>query len=117
MRPSGAFRLSGTITAAQGLHERVSKPNAVLLITAANGGGVAVAVKRVVNPVLPLHYSITTDDLALPGPVWNGPLQVAVSVNRHGQVGVTRQGDMSGTHRGEARSGDRHVNIVIDTQH
>lgn len=111
-----AFSLRGSITAPPRLQKRAEKPNSVLLIVATNSAGVPVAVKRIINPRFPLHYSMNENDLLLPGPVWQGPLTVTVHVNKHGRLGTQKKRDLRGYHRGTARSGDRSVNVVIDQE-
>lgn len=110
----GDFSFSGSITAPPPIQRLTERPNLVLYIIATNSGGVPVAVKKIINPRLPIHYRITADDLILPGLPEYGPLTVTVVVNNHGKLGVSKRGDLRGTHRGLIRSGDRHVNIVID---
>ncbi len=108
------FQFSGSITAPPPIQKLAERPNLVLYVVATNSGGVPVAVKKIVNPRLPIHYRITSDDLILPGETWDGPLTVTVVVNNHGKLGVLKRGDLRGTHRGLIRSGARHVDIVID---
>lgn len=113
---SASFSLSGTITAVSRLRHRTERPNTVLFIVAANEGGVPVAVKRVINPRLPIHYQLGPQDLVLPGPAWKGPLLVSAHLNTHGQVGTVAPGDLRGRHPGPVRSGERHVDIVVDEE-
>jgi hypothetical protein len=108
------FSMSGGITATARLQKIASRPNMVLLIVASNEKGVPVAVHRVVNPQLPLSYTLGPSDLVLPGPAWHGLLSVQVYVNKHGQLGKIQRGDLRGTARGMSRSGERHANVVID---
>jgi hypothetical protein len=75
-----------------------------------------VAIERIVNPRLPLRYELDEKDLVLPGKAWGGPLTVKVLVNRHGKVGVSERGDLRGIHKGKARSGEQHVNVVVDEE-
>ena len=110
----GDFHFSGSITAPPPIQKLTKRPNLVLYVIATNSGGVPVAVKKIINPRLPIHYHITTDDLILPGKAEYGPLTVTVVVNNHGKLGVLKRGDLRGTHRGLIRSGARHVDIVID---
>lgn len=98
------------------MQKRTQGPNTVLIIVAANAGGIPVAVKRVINPKLPLHYRMGYEDLVLPGPVWKGPLTIRVFVNSHGKVGTVERGDLRGSYRGPVYTGERHVDIVIDEE-
>lgn len=110
------FHLSGGITAPPHIQKRTEQNNTVLFVVAVNAGGVPVAVRRYINPKLPLLYQLREEDLVLPGPAWKGPLNVTVHVNTHGSVGDVRPGDLTGTHHGPVHSGERHADIVIDRQ-
>ncbi|MFH2204722.1 MAG: hypothetical protein ABIJ96_16535 [Elusimicrobiota bacterium] len=111
-----SFHFSGSITAPPPIQKLTQRPNLVLFIVATNNSGVPVAIKKIINPTLPVHYRMNAEDLVLPGPAWAGPLQVRVVVNSHGTLGVTLKGDLRGTHRGEVWSGGRDINVVIDQQ-
>jgi len=104
------------VTAAPRLQKVIERPNTVLYITAANPGGVPIAVKRFINPRLPLDYKLGPEDVVFPGEAWEGTLTVKVDANRHGEVGVTKPGDLRGFHKGQVRSGSRDVDIVIEEE-
>ena len=108
------FSLSGSITVSARLHHRAEMPNTVLFIVASNAAGVPIAVQRIINPTFPLEYRMSNEDLVLPGPVWGGALTVKTLVNSSGKVGVTQRGDLTGSHRGSVRAGERGVDVVID---
>lgn len=110
------FRISGTITIASHLQGRAPKNNAVLFIVAKNMGGVPVAVRRIVNPQFPVSFSLTEEDLLVPGSRPKGPLLLQVQMNTHGNVGMPARGDLEGTRPDPVRSGERGVHIVIDKQ-
>jgi hypothetical protein len=110
------FQVSGSITASVHILQKIQRPNTVLFIVATNSGGVPVAVKRIINPQLPVEYHLDNEDLILPGPVWNGPLRIKVHVNTHGKVGLTIHGDLVGTYPGSVYSGEQNVHIVIDSE-
>ena len=109
------FSISGVITPAPQLQKLTdNRPNAVLFIIASNAAGIPVAIRRVVHPKLPLAYTLTEEDLLLPGPVYPGPLTLKVQITNHGQVGILAHGDLTGSHRGLVHSGDGGVDVVID---
>lgn len=112
----GGFRLSGTVIAPPRFVKRVETPNMMLFVTALNSGGVPVAAKRFVNPRLPLDWTMGPDDFIFPDRDWSGTMTVRVSVNGHGKVGVLQKGDLYGDHRHPVLSGDRAVDVVIDTE-
>lgn len=113
---AGGFRLSGTVLVSHRYQKRLETPNMVMFVTAANMGGVPVAVKKFVNPTLPLAWKMSPEDMILPGRDWDGTLSVRVTVNQHGKVGEVRAGDLVGEHRHPVYSGDRSVDIVIDSE-
>jgi hypothetical protein len=112
----GEFKVSGTITIAAHLQSKVPRQNFVLFIVATNLGGVPVAVKRIVNPQFPVSYTLTDEDLIVPGSDPKEPLLVQVQMNTHGNVGKPVRGDLVGHHPDPVRSGERWAHIVIDQQ-
>ncbi|TBR17334.1 hypothetical protein EPO15_17115 [bacterium] len=113
---AGGFRLSGTVLVSNRFQKRLETPNMVMFVTAANTGGVPVAVKKFVNPTFPLDWTMAPEDMILPGRDWDGTLDVRVTVNSHGKVGEVRPGDLLGEHRHPVHSGDRSVDVVIDAE-
>jgi hypothetical protein len=111
---SREFRLSGSITVATHMLNRVPKTNVVLFIVAKNEGGVPVAVKRVVNPQFPVDYVLTGEDLIVPGSTPKGALTLEVEMNTHGNVGQPVKGDFWGVHPDPVYAGERFVHVVID---
>lgn len=111
---SNSFRLSGDITMSPKLRGRDPAPNTILFIVAANSAGIPVAVKKIINPKLPLSYRMDEEDLVLPGPGWKTPLNVKVYVNAHGRIGQPGPGDLGGSYRSLAHPPERFVSIVID---
>jgi cytochrome c-type biogenesis protein CcmH len=108
------FRVSGTITVASYLQTRIPKENGVLFIVAKNLGGVPYAVRRVVNPMFPVTYTLTGDDLVVPGSHPKDALRVTVEMNTHGNVGQAQRGDLAGEYPDVVYPGERRVHIVID---
>lgn len=113
---AGGFRLSGTVMASPRYKKLIETPNMVLFVVAENAGGVPVAVKRFVNPRLPLQWRMSQEDLVLPGRDWEGALSVHVDVNAHDRIGRPQSGDLYGEHHHPLRSGDSAVDIVVDQQ-
>lgn len=112
----GRFVVAGAVTAPPRFHAAIDRPNAVLFVVATNAAGVPVAVKRVINPRLPLAYELRREDLVLPGPAWRGALSVRVYITPHGKLGEWTRGDLRGAHPGTVRTGERHANVVVDEQ-
>ena len=113
---SREFNVSGTITIAAPLQAKAPKSNSVLFVIARNKGGVPVAVHRIVNPQFPVSFTLTEQDLLVPGSRPENPLQLEVQMNSHGNVGMPVRGDLEGTHRDPVYPGERGVHIVIDKE-
>ena len=54
-----------------------------------------VAIKRVVNPKFPLEFTLGEEDLLTEGV--EGPLKMEVQINKHGQLGIIKEGDVFGS--------------------
>jgi hypothetical protein len=103
-----------TITGA--LQARASVPNMVLLIVAKNSGAVPVAVKRVVNPRFPVAFTLTREDLLVPGQDPQGPFTLDAELNAHGQAGAPLKGDLRGKAKRPVKSGEHGVEIRVDEE-
>lgn len=114
--PWGEFKLSGEITVAGPLRNKLPKENSVLFVVAKNLGGMPVAVHRIVNPHFPVAYTLTKDDVLVPGYRPKGPLLLYVEMNTHGNVGAARKGDFAGRHPDTVAARQSRVHIVIDEQ-
>ncbi len=114
--PWGEFKVTGEITVAAPLVEKIPRENFVLFIVAKNAGGMPVAVRRIVNPHFPVSYELNKDDVLIPGYRPKGPLRVGVEMNSHGNVGAPVRGDFAGQHRDAIRARESRVHVVIDRQ-
>lgn len=112
----GQFRVGGTITLAAHLRHRIPRTNAVLFIVAKNRGGVALAVRRIVNPQFPIYYILDSADLIVPGSRPKGPFKIVVQMNTHGNVGAPRKGDFEGECPDLVHPGERYAHVVLDTE-
>lgn len=110
---TGDFRLSGSVDIAPALEARAPKTNSVLFVIAQNEGGVPVAVHRIVNPEFPAEFTMSSQDLLVPGIRRNERLTIVVRLNGHGMLDSPRPGDLEGRCPGQVRPGDRGVNINI----
>jgi hypothetical protein len=114
--PWGELKVSGEITVAPTLAERVPTQNSVLFIVAKNLGGMPVAVRRIVNPQFPVAYELTKDDVLIPGYRPKGPMRVFVEMNTHGNVGAAIKGDFVGDNPDTISARQSRVHVVIDRQ-
>lgn len=112
---TGDFRLSGVVEISPALEARAPKTNSVLFVVARNGGGVPLAVHRIVNPEFPAAFEMSAQDLLVPGIRRNEPLTIVVRLNAHGILGEPKPGDLEGAGpAGGARLGDRGVRVRLE---
>ena len=110
------FLISGTITMAANLQAKIPHNNSVLFIIAKNMGGVPIAVRRIVNPQFPVSFSLTADDLLIPGARPKTELLLQVQMNSHGSVGTPSHGDLEGVHPDPVSPREQGIHITIDRQ-
>ena len=111
---TGDFRLSGVVEISPLLAARAPKTNSVLFVIAENAGGVPVAVHRIVNPEFPASFSMTPQDLLVPGIRRNEILSIVARLNAHGILGAPKPGDLEGRASQLAHPGDRSVKLRLD---
>jgi hypothetical protein len=111
---TGDFRLSGVVEISPSLEARAPKTNSVLFVIAQNAGGVPVAVHRIVNPEFPAPFTMSSQDLLVPGIRRNEHLVVVARLNAHGILGAPKPGDLEGRSADPAHPGDRGVKVRLD---
>jgi len=111
---TGDFRLSGVVEISPALEARAPKTNSVLFIIAQNAGGVPVAVHRIVNPEFPASFTMSPQDLLVPGIRNNEHLIIVARLNAHGVLSAPKQGDLEGRSPDPAHPGDHGVKVRLD---
>ncbi|MFQ5894615.1 MAG: hypothetical protein ACE5JJ_02200 [Nitrospinota bacterium] len=110
-----AESISGTISVAPELQERAAKIRTLFIIARPEGGGLPLAVQRLVRPRFPFRYYLTADDQMLKVMPFRGRLHIIARLSASGMAGRPRPGDLEGRFRGNpARVGQRGVDILID---
>ncbi len=111
---TGDFRLTGVVEISPLLEARAPKTNSVLFIIAQNAGGVPVAVHRIVNPEFPAAFTMSPQDLLVPGIRRNESLTIVARLNAHGILSAPKPGDLEGRSPEPAHPGDHGVKIRLD---
>ena len=111
---TGDFRLSGVVEITPALEARAPKTNSVLFIIAQNAGGVPVAVHRIVNPEFPAAFTMSPQDLLVPGIRNNEHLIIVARLNAHGILSAPKPGDLEGRSPDPAHPGDHGVRVRLD---
>jgi hypothetical protein len=111
---TGDFRLTGVVEISPTLEARAPKTNSVLFVIAQNAGGVPVAVHRIVNPEFPAAFTMSPQDLLVPGIRRNERLTIVARLNAHGILSAPKPGDLEGRSPDPAHPGDHGVKIRLD---
>lgn len=108
------FRASGTVFITTEMAAAMPGPNSMLFVVARNDGGVPVAVKKIINPVFPAKFEMTTANLIMPD-LLTGRLYLEAMLNTHGQLGVSRKGDIKGALNSGVAIVSKNSEITLDT--
>ena len=109
-----AFSLRGQVEITAGLAEAASRPNTMLFLVARNKTGVPVAIKKIINPVFPLDFRITSENLMLPE-LLTKSLFLEAFLNNHGELGVFRPGDIKGEIKSPVLFREKGINLILNT--
>ncbi len=94
----GRFNVAGVVTVPQRLLDLAQADNNSCAIIVKNEADVPVAIKRVVNPKFPLEFTLGEEDLLAESV--DGDLKLEVQINKHGQLGIIKEGDVFGNVEG-----------------
>ena len=108
------FRVSGTVSVAPELVQGLPGANSMLFVVARNEGGVPVAVKKIINPVFPAKFELTSSILIMPD-LLTRRIYLDALLNTHGQLGVLRRGDLKGARQDRVNFVSRGLEITLDT--
>ena len=106
----GRFEVSGTVQVPERLLQLAQVDNNSCAIIVKNEADIPVAIKRVVNPKFPLNFTLGEEDLLTEQ--LDGDLKLEVQINRHGQLGIIKEGDVFGT--ADATVTAHSKNVVVE---
>lgn len=106
--------IRGTVTLAPGLAGRIPEGAILFLIARRGEQGPPLAVQRVVEPRLPLEFSIGPEDRMLEQIPFGGPLTLSARLDGDGNAMTRLPGDLQGAASGSYEPGASGVEIVID---
>ena len=109
------FRVSGAVNVAEPLLHSLPGPNSMLFVIAVNEGGVPVAVAKIINPVFPASFEMTSSSLIMPD-LLTRKIYLEATLNTHGQLGLFKRGDMKGTLRERVNIRQKGVEITLNPE-
>ncbi|MEK7721298.1 MAG: hypothetical protein AAB359_02790 [Elusimicrobiota bacterium] len=107
------FRVSGTVSVAPSLLPGLPGANSMLFVVARNESGVPVAVRKIINPVFPARFELTSSSLIMPDLLTRG-IYLDAFLNTHGRLGVLRMGDLKGAHQDRVNFISKSLEIKLD---
>ena len=107
-----ALPVTGTVRLGEGL--KMPKRAVLFLIARVNDTGPPLAVQRIVQPRLPLDFSLGPEDRMIPSVPFVGPLSISARIDRDGNAMTRNPGDLQGSAMGSFQPGARGVEVVID---
>ena len=116
-RGSETGRLSGTITVASSLKNKLAPSDTLFIIVrrGMGGEGPPAAVKKISSPRFPLKFSIGAQDSMVPGTTLEGKLSISVRVDKDGNPGTRTAGDLIGVYnKNPVEVGQSSIDIIID---
>lgn len=105
----GRFEVAGTVEVPQRLLQLAQADNNSCAIIVKNEADIPVAIKRVVNPKFPLAFTLGEEDLLTENVA--GDLKLEVQINRHGQLGIIKEGDVFGAAEGTIDAHSKGVTV------
>ncbi len=105
--------IAGRISVSPELASRIGAAHALFII-ARRGPGPPFAVKRIVDPHLPLRYRLSAEDVMMAGTPFAGEVTMVARLSVAGGAGPPQAGDLEGEHPGKVRVGAQDADIVID---
>ena len=105
--------LSGTITIAPELANRLTGRETLFVIARQGAGGPPIAVKRIKPVQFPVTYDLSAADQMVQGQPFTGTVSVTARIDQDGAAGPPQSGDLDGQVP-EAVIGPDKVDIVIN---
>ncbi len=108
------FRVSGTVSVAPELVQGLPGANSMLFVVARNEGGVPVAVKKIISPIFPARFEMTSSNLIMPD-LLTRRIYLDALLNTHGHLGVPRRGDLKGARQDRVSFLSKGLEITLNT--
>lgn len=106
------FNITGTVIVPERLVAIAESDNNACAIIVKNELDVPVAIKRVINPKFPLNFTLGEEDLLAED--FGSNLKLEVQINKHGQLGLVKEGDVFGSFENSIRPQSKDIHIQAD---
>jgi hypothetical protein len=112
--PATGAPVRGTVEIDDALRGRAPRGGVLFVIARSEGGGPPLAVKRIVDPELPLDFEIGPADRMIEQMPFAGPLRLSARLDADGNATTREPGDLQGSAPGAVEPGAEGVRIRID---
>ncbi|MBI4639446.1 MAG: cytochrome c-type biogenesis protein CcmH, partial [Candidatus Tectomicrobia bacterium] len=107
--------VTGTVTVASSVAGTIPSDATLFIVARQAETGPPLAVKKIPRPRFPLAYTLTPEDVMLPGASLEGKMFVKAMLKQSGMVGPAQPGDLEGIFaRNPVSVGMTQVDIVLD---
>jgi len=114
---AGEKTITGTIVIAPHLASKAEGKPVLFLIARGERPGPPLAVLGVPNPRFPLRFTLSQENVMMPGAAFEGRVRLVARVDADGAAGPPQPGDLEGEHPGLVPVGAQGVTIVVDREY
>lgn len=105
--------IAGTVALAEGLRDGAAF-SGTLFVIARRGAGPPLAVKRIVEPVFPVPFTLGPEDSMLPGTDFAGEVTLVARLKRDGRASAAVRGDLEGAAPAPVPVGTTDARITLE---
>jgi len=112
-------RIQGTISIEPKLKTKHQGGGILFIIArrATTQGGPPLAVKRIASPTFPRSYSLSKEDMMIPGSRFEGKVNIVVRLDKDGDPLTREPGDLIGNyHKNPVGIGSQNVDIILNEE-
>jgi cytochrome c-type biogenesis protein CcmH len=115
--PAAGAQIQGTVDVDPKANSKIDGQAVLFIIarTASSAGGPPLAVKRIANPKFPVFYSLSAQDVMMPGAVFSGKVFLSARLDQDGNPTTKEPGNLAGEYKkNPVDVGAKKIDILLD---
>jgi cytochrome c-type biogenesis protein CcmH len=116
--PPGGAQIEGVVDVGPKVKGKWDGQGVLFIIaksSTSGAGGPPLAVKRIANPKFPVAYSLTAEDVMMPGAAFSGKVSVSARLDMDGNVATKEAGNLTGEYKkNPIEVGAKKVDFVLE---
>jgi cytochrome c-type biogenesis protein CcmH len=116
-KPTQVAAITGSVSLGNGVKNQTDGDAVLFVIarSAQSGGGPPLAVKKIERPKFPVSYSLSQENVMMPGVPFSGKVVISARLDKDGNPTTRQPGDLTGEYKSNpVEVGAQKVDIVID---